>query len=308
MKTNTIIRGFIILVLNIIIACNILPAEGVGTSAGLTLLEPISARAAAMAESGCSLSGEVYNFNYNPASLTAVERPEISVMYMRGLAEDNLASIAFGKDFSFAPLGMSLIYYDTGKIEMYDVGGTAISETGQRDIVFTVGSAKNIFGYDVGLNLKVISSEIFGETAIAYAADLGWQYKDIIENLDIGVAVRNLGTELTYIDEGDPLPTNICPGGSFTKSWETCSLLTSLDIPYYLNEEEVLALLGLECKYKEMFSIRAGYRTALTDTASKDRVISAGFGFNWNQYAFEYALGITRDVSNPHNISFKMQL
>jgi hypothetical protein len=290
------------------IAGNVLMAEGVGTTAGLTLLEPVSARAAALAESGCSLSGDAYNFYYNPASLNVLENPELSVMYRRGLNEDNLASLVYGKKCSFAPIGMSLIYYNTGKITMYDYTGDEISKIGQRDIVFTIGAAKKIYNASVGLNLKYISSEIFGETASAFAVDLGWQHSDLSENLDVGLAIRNLGSELTYIDEGDPLPTNVCPGASYTKKWENSSLLTSLDIPYYLNEEQALALLGFEGIYNELLSMRIGYSTALTDAVAEDKVFSVGFGFNWKQYSFDYALAVTSDVNNPHNISFKMQL
>ncbi|MBN2407799.1 MAG: PorV/PorQ family protein [Elusimicrobia bacterium] len=302
------LRLLLILALTPAVASGTLRASGAGTTSGLTLLEPISAKAAGMAESGCSLSGEVYNFNYNPASIVTLSGQEASVMYKRGFDEDTVGSVMYGKNFSFASLAGSVLYYNTGDVTMYNASGQEVTETGQKDVVVIIGGAREIKGYPVGVNLKYISSEIFGEKASAFAVDLGAQYKGLAENLDVGLAVRNIGTEMEYIDEGDPLPLNICPGGSYTcKIKDDYVLLGALDLPYYTNEEEILMLLGLNCVYREMLALRLGYRLNISETKNEDEPLDAGFGFTWKKYTLDYAIGITRNLDNPHNISFSMK-
>lgn len=284
-------------------------AKGAGSSAGITLLQPISARVSGMGEAYSSLSGDLSCLHYNPAGLSTLERQTVSFMYQRGLADDNFTTLLYGKKCSFATLGASIVYYDTGKIEMYNTEGDLISKVGQKDVVFTIGGAKEIKGFPVGLNLKFISSEIFGESAAAFAVDLGGQYKRELANgqLQAGISLQNLGTELTYIDEGESLPLTIRPGISYGKEFSRNAVLVACDIPYYVNEEEMLILLGVEYTYNKLFSLRGGYRLNTDDADKEDEPINIGMGLTWKNYALDYAVGITEDLSMPHRISVQVK-
>ncbi len=278
---------------------------GAGESAGLTLLEPVSARSAGLAEAGCSLSGDVVSIHYNPAGISGIENQAASVMYKRGLDEDTYASLIYARGFPFGNLGAAVLYYDTGEIELFDTGGNPVTEVGQRDIVFAVSFAKVLSGIPVGINLKLVSSEVFGENATAVAVDLGGQYGELAENLNIGLAVRNLGTELKYIDEGDPLPLNVCAGASYGISVKGGKLKALLDLPYYVNEAEILSLLGIQYEYKELITARLGYAINISDSDSEAEPLNIGLGFKLDKYSIDYAIGITRDLDNPHYISLE---
>ena len=119
-------------------------AKGAGSSAGITLIQPISAKAIGMAEACSSLSGDILALHYNPAGISSLERQEALFMYQRGLDEDNFATLLYGRRFSFATLGASVVYYDTGKIELIDLDGEAITKTGQKDIIFTLYDCKGV--------------------------------------------------------------------------------------------------------------------------------------------------------------------
>ncbi|MCK4533268.1 PorV/PorQ family protein [bacterium] len=284
-------------------------AKGAGSSAGITLLQPISAKASGMGEAYSSLSGELSCLHYNPAGLSSLEEQAVSFMYQRGLADDNFTTLLYGKKCPFAVLGASIVYYDTGKIEMYNTEGDLISKIGQKDVVLTIGGAKEIKGFPVGLNLKFISSEIFGESATAFAIDLGGQYKrDLADGqLQTGVSLQNLGTKLTYIDEGDSLPLTIRSGVSYMKEFSRNAVLVSCDTPYYVNEEEMLILLGVEYTYNKLFSLRGGYRLNMDDADKEDEPINIGMGITWKNYALDYAVGITEDLSIPHRVSVQLK-
>lgn len=285
-------------------------AKGAGSSAIATLTQPVSARAAGMAEACSSLSGEVLCLHYNPAGLSSLERQEVLFMYQRGLDKDNFATLIYGRKFPFAALGASILYYDTGKIELINLTGTTIRKTGQRDIIFTIGGAMSAYGEKIplGLNLKIISSQVFGESATGVAVDFGAQYKGLIKGVDVGLCFQNLGTKLKYISEGESLPFTIRPGGSYKKNFGNGTLTGSIDFPYYLNEKEILALLGVEYGYRNLLSFRAGYRLNMSGSSREAEKFNLGFGISWENYSLDYAIGIARDFSLPHRISIQARL
>ncbi len=117
-------------------------AKGIGSSAGVTLLQPVSAKVSGLGEACASLSGEVFNLHYNPAGLAELKKQAVSLMYQKGLAEDNFTTLTYGKKFTLGTLGVSVLYYDTGEIEMYNTDGVLITEVGQKDMVFSIGGSE----------------------------------------------------------------------------------------------------------------------------------------------------------------------
>ncbi len=280
-------------------------AKGAGSSSGTTLKQPVSAKSAGIAEAYTAFSGDVVSLHYNPSGLLSLEDKEVSFMYQSGFSGDNFTSIIYGMNISSMTVGASILYYDTGDIEVYDSDGNLMSDTGQRDMILTVGGAREAFGFPLGASIKVISSEIFGERATAFALDLGAQYRGFIRNLDLGLAVQNLGTELKYISRGDPLPLAIRPGALYRMDFRGNPLRFSLDLPYYVEEEEMLVLLGVEYTYMNLMTVRSGYRLNLRDPSGEDESFNLGIGFTWKSYTVDYSMGITDDLSIPHRVSLQ---
>jgi len=292
-------------ILIFVILVSIAGAKGAGSSSGITLTQPVSAKSAGIAEAYTAISGDVVSLHYNPSGLLSLKGKEVSFMYQSGFNGDNFTSIIYGMNIGSMAVGASILYYDTGDIEVYDSDGALVSNTGQRDMVLTVGGARKLYGFPLGVNIKVISSEVFGEKATAFALDLGAQYRGLIENLDLGFAVQNLGTELKYVDRGDPLPLTIRPGALYKMDIRGNPLEVSLDLPYYLEDEEMLAFLGVGYTYMNLITIRSGYRLNLRDASGEDESFNVGVGFTWKSYAFDYAMGITQDLSIPHRVSIQ---
>jgi len=244
-RETRILIGILAAIYISMILVSIAGAKGAGSSSGITLTQPVSAKSAGIAEAYTAISGDVVSLHYNPSGLLSLEGREVSFMYQSGFHKDNFTTIIYGMNISSMTVGASILYYDTGDIGIYDSDGDLVSDIGQRDIVLTVGGAREVYGFPVGANIKLISSEVFGERATGFAIDLGAQYRGFRENLDLGFAVQNLGTELKYVDRGDPLPLTIRPGALYKMDIRGNPLGISLDLPYYLEEEEMLALLGI---------------------------------------------------------------
>jgi len=260
-----------------------------GTTAGVTLLQPVTAKAASMGQACSGLRGDISALNYNPAGMASFTSGELSMMYQRGFAEDNYGS-----------------NYDTGKIEMYNSSGDLITKTGQRDMIFTVGAARKIFGLSMGVSVKHMSSEIFGNEAKVWAMDAGAQFLGFGDNLTFGLAIQNLGGKLQYLSEKESLPLTIRPGASYNMVLNAHKIMFSLDMPYYKNDKETLALMGVDYTYNAL-SLRSGYRLNLSDSDGEAESFNFGIGFNWSTYSFSYATGLIDNLDSPHQLSFTMK-
>ncbi len=277
-------------------------AGGAGSTAVLTLLEPVSGADAAMGEAGVALSGSPSMLRYNPAGIISSGPGRAGFLYRRGLADDSyfaLTASLGGGDITYAA---SVQYYTTGEITLFNLAGQEVTEVGQRDTVFNLGAATEIGGIPAGVNLKYITSEIFGEDGSAFAADLGMQYKEF-EGMTLGLAVRNLGTGIEYVSDEEDLPLNVAAGASYSGDHYGGDLLLSMEVPYFVNEKETLILAGAEFIYNGMLALRGGYRVNLDDTSGEDVPVTLGVGIIWNNYLIDYGVGLASDLSSPHNIS-----
>lgn len=80
-----------------------------------------------------------------------------------------------------------------------------------------------------------------------------------------------------------------------------------MEVPYHINEEIILALIGAELSYCGIGKLRCGYRMNISERESEDSTFKVGIGFNWNKYTLDYSIGIAGHLENPHNISFKLE-
>lgn len=306
-------KRFILLVMTAVLlqftGYSLVTAGGAGSSSGLIFTLPVTAKAAGVSESCAALSGEVSALHYNPAGIASIEGQQASMMYQKTLTDDTFGNVLYGIKTGFGVLAAGLLYYTTDKIEMYDLSGNIIKKTGQSDKVFIIGVGMKmpIENLDGGASLKILSSEIFGEKATAVAIDFGGIYTGLYENLGLGLSVQNLGTKLKYVDKGESLPLAVRPAAIYTMPISEYDLSTSLDLPYYLEDEYMLALIGVELSYKKMLALRLGYRLNLDDSDVEDESINAGIGFAWKNYSFDYAIGTADDLSSPHYVSLGMK-
>ena len=295
MKRTIILSIFLVVVLT-----SGLWAKGAGTSGAIILEQPVGARACGMAEAYTAVGGEIGVLHYNPAGLISLPNRQASFTYQRGLADDNFMSLLYGQPTRLGVFAGAFSYYTAGDIELIDLDGNEWTAKAEQDFVVLVGFARQVLEkLPMGINLKLISSRVVeAESGTAFAVDLGGLYHPPLEGLAIGLAIRNLGTELKFIEEGDSLPLTICVGGAYERSFGDKKILASIDFPYLVYEQKLTPAVGFEFDWREMVQGRIGYKFNSDDTG-----LAIGMGFTYQNYFINYAFGLADKLENGHRVS-----
>ncbi|MEW6040829.1 MAG: hypothetical protein AB1633_04840, partial [Elusimicrobiota bacterium] len=188
---------------------NILYA-GAGTSGGVTLLQPIGARANGMGEAYTTSEDDILSIYYNPA--LELNSSQFSVFYKTGIAEDSFNSLGLGIPFGFGSLATTIVNYDAGTILLLDSAGNERTVNAQTDNLITITLSKKINKVVIGGNFKILNSKLVEEfSATSNMFDIGGKI-DISKKIKIGLSFQNLGGEIKYSEKGDKLPQTLRTG------------------------------------------------------------------------------------------------
>jgi hypothetical protein len=267
-------------------------AGGPGTSGGLTLLEAAGARAASLGEAMSAAGDDVTAAVYNPATLATLTSPQVSFSYLKGIADDASGRLHLGRP----NMGVSISYYNAGKVDLMDSGGSH-SVNAETDLAASFGFALTRANTQWGGAVKYLSSQLAeADRAHAFAIDLGAR-RQLGSRLAIGSALQNFGTQLKFMDEGDPLPRLFRVGAEFQATQGRAPISVSVEAPYLFNEKEVRPAVGSEVRVGPM-AFRVGYRTG-----SDIEGLSVGAGFMTGGLQIDYAFGFVQDLTNRQRIS-----
>jgi len=294
----------ILSIFTVVVLATNLWAKGAGTSGAIVLEHPVGARASGMAEAYTAVGGEICVLHYNPASLISLSNREVSFSYQRGLADDNFMTLLYGQPTPFGVLGGAFSYYTAGDMEMIDSDGDKWTAKAEQDIVIVAGFARKFLeNLPMGVNLKIISSKLVEvETGTAFAIDLGGLYYPPLEGLNIGLAIRNLGTKLKFLEEGDSLPLTISVGAAYEKPFGRQKILVSIDLPFLVYEQVITPAIGFEFNWREMVQGRLGYRFNIDDTG-----LTLGTGLTYRNYFINYAFGLADKLESAHRVSLGLR-
>jgi hypothetical protein len=117
--------------------------------------------------------------------------------------------------------------------------------------------------------------------------------------VDVAAVVANWGTKLTFLEEGDPLPTALKLGMAYKA---TQKLKLSLEGVGPKSGPASLHM-GAEFRPLEPFALRASYRTDEADRLGPMGGFTAGLGVEFNRYDFSYAWVPLGDFGNAHYFS-----
>jgi hypothetical protein len=294
-RRTIILSTFVVAVLS-----NALWARGAGTSGAIALEEPLGVRACGMAEAYTAVEGEIGALHYNPAGLISLPNRQALFSYQRGLADDSFCSLLYAQPTRLGVFAGAFSYYTAGNIDLIDLDGNEWTVKANQDFVIVVGFASEFLEkYPVGINLKVISSKIVeAESGTAFAVDFGRLYHPLLEGLAVGLAIQNLGTNLRFIDEGDPLPLTMRLGTAYQRSFGNQQILLSVDFPYLIYEQKIIPAIGFEYDWRKTIQGRIGYKFNSDDTG-----LTFGLGFTYQKYIIDYAFGLANKLENLHRVS-----
>jgi hypothetical protein len=299
-----------------------------GTAGAQELLIPVGANGISLNGSNISNISGLNSIYYNPAGLYYSDSfIEALFSHMNYIADIGM---------SFAAIRVSLGNYGTAalNIRTLDFGDIPVTTT---DFPYGTGETfspnylvagltySNILKENLsfGVSINVISEKIVKTSATGISFDLGLQYRSVagIKGLSIGVALKNIGPQMTYdgsdlyrtaidtnsrsenqiykIDAaGFDLPSTVDIGIGYQNQVfdkVNASILTAVSTSQYANDEYKF---GAELNYDEMFFLRGGYSITMKNVPDDQKLFGPTFGvglkikegFNLNiEYAYRTA-------------------
>ncbi len=296
-----------------------------GTSGAQFLKIGAGSRAAGMAEAYVAVADDVYSGYYNPAGLTRMTAPEFAGQHVSYFQDTNYEFVSFAFPFerqrsSPAKVGQKEFSRQALSLSIYNLSVNDIERRTQDTIVaaglfdssdraYAVSYARRLMeDFSVGGTVKYIRKEIDTVSADAVAFDFGAQYQPPLPDrpLDIGIAVRNFGSELKYEQGSDPLPLGYVFGLAYSFEF-SASVEPRLKIGAELvkyRDTDFFGSAGVEFSMKVVknFSgvIRGGYTTHYEDIDGFfwEKGIAAGAGIRYAKLNFDFSWVPFGDLGN----------
>ncbi len=300
--------------------------ESRGTVSGFTLRQGVGARPFGMGEAYVAVSDDINALFSNPAGLAGIQKKELTTMYFKGLADVQTGFLGYVVPWEKkGSLATGFLYLNGGRIKINYLDGRSHSFEAQRDYVGILSYARDLKdGFLIGGNMKLLHSTLVEEyTAQTLSVDLGVMYKKLMNNnLSIGFAIQNIGKGIKYSQEEDDLPFTLKGGiayklnleknenylGFFNEVSPKTSLspgcLFSLEVEKP-KETEFKGKLGFEYgKYwkQHRYLLRGGYKLGYTPDT-----YTLGIGCEFEQFQFDYGIGIMDDLGLLHKVSFTIR-
>lgn len=262
---------------------------------------------------------------FNPATINEKMDNHLSLNYgsLFGEITYGTAAYAYTYDRHVQTFHAGVNYVNYGTFEGYDENGLATSSFTGSEIALSLGYAYNIPRTDiyVGANAKLISSTLENYNSLGAAVDLGAIYVDEYNEINIALAVRNVGTQFTtYAGAREKLPLEIIAGISqklehVPLRWHvTLENLQQWDVSFsnparaegnidggstpekvgFFNNALRHLIVGAELFPEKAFNIRMGYNFRRGEELSIEEQrnfsgISLGFGLRFNKIKFDYS-------------------
>ncbi len=290
-----------LLIIALLASINI-SAQSAGSS-GLSFLKlGFGARNIAMGDLGVIGNNDLTALNYNPALLADSNKAQIFFTH-NSLFED-LGSEMFAGSFSLfgIPIAVGVNTTTISNIEVRTKPGEAETTFDAHYFNASISTAYNISeNIFIGASAKYIYENLFVDDATGLGFDFGAAYKNVIENLSLGVSLRNIGSMNSLRNESTKLPTDLRIGASYYYPINeyNIDLNATAGFQKYTANDDSHIHTGIELTYDRTFSLRGGY---ITGYDSKD--LSAGFGVFWNGFNLDYAyVPVNFNLSDYHIIS-----
>ncbi len=286
-----------------------------GEAGFMFLKVPMGARETSLGMTGLTSTTGAGAMYWNPANISASERPTFSLSYLNHFAgiSSNYAAVSFPMS-DVGVFALSFNYMSYGDIERTTVqnpdGG--IGNYAPFEMAVGFGYSKQITDrVSGGMTVKFLTSKIDLVQATGYAFDFGFTYNTDFRGLKLGFAITNIGPQSRYEGDGLIRETTIDPATGETAFLRYGS--EPFELPAAVNfglsmdiyrdelnsvvgtlEQNVNSFqvshtnLGAEYGFKNMFFVRGGFASALkkdrdyTNDGMSGLTLGAGVDYKFN--------------------------
>lgn len=298
----------------------------------------VSAKAQAMGGAFVGLADDIGSLYYNPAGLTApiyvfarttrsydeygegeetqqettinpTAPNRFTATYLNYLLDFQSGYLGYVKSIDEkTAAGISINYQNYGSFKRFDRQGADLGTFDAYDLAIGLTYSKSIMErFSIGLNGKFITERIDSYSSDALALDLGVLYHLEGGRTGIGLAITNLGAQLKGLSKAhkDPLPLTIDAGMSHHLRGIPLTFTGDIVMP---TDNKIYLALGGQFEAFSPFMLRLGWSLAGRDyktNSSKDGLggFSGGFGYKFNEYAFDYSYSSYADLGNVHRLT-----
>jgi len=288
--------------------------QNAGTT-GFNFLKIISARANAMGTAFTAVDKDADIVFFNPGGLVTINQKQLKTTFTSYLSGYQGGSVVYGtKKNDKTAYGFYVSYLLSDDIEKTLVDGTSYGGSAG-----TFNSSDMVAGAVISKHLSDmvqagIAAKYFRESIDTYSAsgvciDIGLQHQPVNQKVRIGMAIRNLGKQLTYYtssnyNESLPIVASAGLRYMFKPNFEG---MIELAKP---SGQDLTVNFGTEYEFNEQFCGRLGYKTNADDWKSGSdwaaiSGLSAGLGFNWHDLGLDYAFISYGDLGTVNQISLR---
>lgn len=290
--------------------------ENVGTTGFNFLRVSYSARAAGMANAFTGQADDQEAVFFNPAGLPQLTKMVFSSSYINYFEGFQGGSVVFAiprKDrLAFGFFAQYLGSQGITRTLVDDLGeyiGTA-GTFGASDLILGVSGGLYVHEMlNLGASVRYITESIDEYSASAAVVDLALFHQTTNDRLSVGVALRNIGKQLSYFTSSkheEKLPTQLSVGFNYNFHDK---LNANLDIskPF---DQDFSGRLGAEYLVHPMLALRGGFNSRADDWRMGGDYdflsgLSGGFGCFLRQYEINYSISSYGDLGLVNQVSLK---
>jgi hypothetical protein len=225
----------------------------------------VSARGAGMSDAYLAVTNGAEATYYNPAALPWLERIDVVFNHTEWFAGVKHEFAAVAKSFDdLGSFGVSVtaLYTDEMKVR------TPLQPEGTGE-TFYVGNYRFGLSYarfltdrvTFGATISYVNMKLYSDfTADAVSLDIAVMYLSDFRGFRFALEIANFGSNVQYVNESYPLPTNFQFGlGLNAIESDISNVLVSVAAAKP-NEGEPLAQVGAEWSFRDLVFLRGGYR------------------------------------------------
>jgi hypothetical protein len=253
---------------------------------------------------GYAQIGDGYDVHYNPAGLAYNMETQYSACYLNYIANTHFGYLGYESN----QLGIGIKYFNGGTFKKTDELGREYGTFGVHFIDINVG--KGFFYKDIGIgvSLKGVYTNIDTLYSIGAGIDLGAIYIFADPEVQLGLAIKNIGSGIKpYIESNELLPYEVNIGGMkrFSFGWIGLDLVKPALMNFGVR-------IGGSYSLFENFHFKASYNTLLssvkTGSSGLDFLVglTAGFSLKANKICVNYNYSPYFDLGGCHRISVSL--
>jgi len=299
-------RAILLLLLTMPAMRALADAGDVGTTAANFLKIPPDARPAAMGEAATAISDDESALVYNPAGMAGSLQDMFSathIEWFQGIHLEHLGG--FAQLGPMGTLGAALTWLQVDSMPRTVRTGANSSdpinnfaEIGS----FSPHDMELSFAYALpfnannswGARLNIIQQNIDTSNGYGVGLDLGWRTTNIWDALDLGLTLRNLGSQISVGGTPADQPLELATGARYSFFSHRASLVGECLIPA---DNSIEGSVGGEFWMAGLVALRAGYKMGYLNQ------YTAGAGVKVADLVIDYAWVPYGDLGNTQRIT-----